>query len=140
MDAPRDLALSLGSSFAYDRFMRKPMTAKRKGSGRAATGHGPAISIHLPASLIASIDVWASEEGADSRSEAIRRLVEAGLEGEQRARRPSKRAAAKATELAGREIDRVSDQAATAEERESRKRRLLKGPREFRDVRVPKRK
>jgi metal-responsive CopG/Arc/MetJ family transcriptional regulator len=113
------------------------MTARRK--GRPATGHDPAISIRLPASLIASIDVWAKEEGADNRSEAIRRLVEAGLETAQRARPPSKRAAAKATEMAGREIDRVSDQAATAEEREIRKRRLLKGPKEFRDVRVPKR-
>lgn len=116
------------------------MTAKRKASGRSAPGHDPALSIRLPASLIASIDKWANEAGADDRSEAIRRLVEAGLEAARRARPPSKRAAAKAKEMAGREIDRVSDQAATAEERESRKHRLLKGPKEFRDMRVPKQK
>lgn len=42
---------------------------------------------------------------------------------------------AKATELAAREIDRVADKAATVEERATRKRRLIKGPKEFRDVR-----
>jgi hypothetical protein len=42
--------------------------------------------------------------------------------------------------MAGREIDPLGDQAATGEERAHRKRRLIKGPREFRDMRgdVPK--
>jgi hypothetical protein len=43
--------------------------------------------------------------------------------------------AAKAREMAGKEIDRLSDLLATEEERQRRKRRLLKGPKEFRDVR-----
>ena len=43
--------------------------------------------------------------------------------------------AAKALEMAGQEIDRLSDPSATDEERQRRKRRLLKGPKEFRDVR-----
>jgi hypothetical protein len=43
--------------------------------------------------------------------------------------------AAKARAMAGREIDRLSDPSATDEERQRRKRRLLKGPKEFRDVR-----
>ena len=41
----------------------------------------------------------------------------------------------KAAEMAGEAIDRQADQSATAEERESRKRRLLKGPAEFRELR-----
>ena len=41
----------------------------------------------------------------------------------------------KALGLAGQQIDKLSDQSATAEERQARKRRLLKGPREFRDIR-----
>ena len=41
----------------------------------------------------------------------------------------------KAREMAGKEIDRVSDPSATDEERQRRKRRLVKGPKEFRDVR-----
>src|SRR5262249_50022793 len=43
--------------------------------------------------------------------------------------------AAKARAMAGRQIDRLSDPSATEEERQRRKRRLLKGPKEFRDIR-----
>jgi ribosomal protein S27E len=43
--------------------------------------------------------------------------------------------AEKARAMAGQEIDRLSDPSATEEERQRRKRRLLKGPKEFRDVR-----
>ena len=50
-------------------------------------------------------------------------------------RRDAKRKAAK---MAGREIDRLGDQTATREERARRKRRLVKGPREFRDIRKNK--
>jgi hypothetical protein len=46
-----------------------------------------------------------------------------------------KRSQRKAAEMAGREIDRLGDQTATREERAQRKRRLIKGPREFRNVR-----
>ena len=42
---------------------------------------------------------------------------------------------AKALDLADQQIDKLSDQSASAEERQARKQRLLKGPREFRDVR-----
>ena len=37
--------------------------------------------------------------------------------------------------LAGEQIDKLSDPSATAEEQQQRKRRLLKGPKEFRDIR-----
>ena len=43
--------------------------------------------------------------------------------------------AAKASEMAGKEIDRVGDPLATDEERQLRKQRLIKGPQEFRDIR-----
>ncbi len=43
--------------------------------------------------------------------------------------------AAKASEMAGEEIDRLGDPLATEEERQLRKRRLIKGPQEFRDIR-----
>ena len=49
------------------------------------------------------------------------------------AARPKK--AAKAREMAGQEIDRLIDPSATDEERQRRKRRLLKGPKELRDIR-----
>jgi hypothetical protein len=50
----------------------------------------------------------------------------------------SKGAKRKAAKMAGREIDRLGDQTATSEERARRKRRLIKGPREFRDIRKNK--
>jgi succinate dehydrogenase/fumarate reductase flavoprotein subunit len=48
--------------------------------------------------------------------------------------------AAKARTMAGQEIDRLSAPSATEEERQRRKRRLLKGPKELRDVRSNRRK
>jgi hypothetical protein len=52
-----------------------------------------------------------------------------------------KRSQRKAAEMASREIDRLADQTATGEEQAQRKRHLIKGPREFRDMRgdLPKR-
>ena len=43
--------------------------------------------------------------------------------------------AARASEMAGREIDLLGDPSATDEERELRKQRLINGPQEFRDIR-----
>ncbi len=43
--------------------------------------------------------------------------------------------AAQAREMARQEIDGLMDPSATDEERQSRKRRLLRGPEEFRDIR-----
>jgi hypothetical protein len=83
-----------------------------------------------------TIDSWASkQEDKPPRSEAIRRLVEIGLAGSQPMGQRSPKAASKASELAGRQIDKLADSLATDEERHSRKRRLLKGPAEFRDIR-----
>jgi hypothetical protein len=42
---------------------------------------------------------------------------------------------AKASEMAGEEIDRLGDPLATDEERQLRKQRLIKGAQEFRDIR-----
>jgi hypothetical protein len=60
-----------------------------------------------------------------------------------RAKRPHVRTQLKnedAANLASPVIDRLSDCSATSEERQSRKRRLLKGPKEFRNVRRDQRK
>jgi hypothetical protein len=52
-----------------------------------------------------------------------------------RRRDAAQRKKQKAADLAGEVIDRNADHSATSEQRESRKRRLLKGPKEFRDMR-----
>ena len=79
-----------------------------------------------------ALDDWIDEQEDDpSRPEAIRRLVELGLANAQRAGGHIK----KSSEMAGQEIDRLGDPSATDEERQLRKRRLIKGPKEFRDIR-----
>jgi hypothetical protein len=108
---------------------------RRKKRGRPATGRDPFIGIRLPTELIGLIATWADREGASSRSEAIRRLVELGLAASAPARPHSPKAHAKSAALAHDVIDQHTDKNATAEEQASRKRRLLKGPSEFRDMR-----
>jgi hypothetical protein len=55
--------------------------------------------------------------------------------GTQSMKQRSPNAVAKARDLADQEIDKLSDQSTSAEQRHERKQRLLKGPREFRDIR-----
>jgi hypothetical protein len=88
----------------------------------------------MPQETIDAVDKWAASKDA-SRSEAIRRLVELGLAGSQPPRKRSTKAASKAREMAGQELDRLGNPSLPVEERERRKRRLTKGPSEFRDMR-----
>jgi hypothetical protein len=83
----------------------------------------------------AALDNWISAQDAPlTRPQAIRRLIEQALASAS-PRRRTKAEAAKASALAQRELEQVKvDDAAPAEEQERRKRRLLKGPKEFRDV------
>jgi hypothetical protein len=85
-----------------------------------------------------NVDLWAAKQGDHpGRSEAIRRLVEIGLTVEPKARpRIADRQKERAREMAGKAIDRMSDTTAPADAQAGRKRRLLKGPEEFRDSRV----
>src|SRR5437763_736149 len=51
-----------------------------KKRGRPATGTNPSIGVRLPAPTLASLDAWrAQQPGVPGRPEAIRRLIEAGL-------------------------------------------------------------
>jgi hypothetical protein len=60
------------------------------------------------------------------------------IKAESGGRPPSEKASVKAAAMAGNEIDRLCDLSATDEQRASRKRRLIKGPREFRKIRDEK--
>jgi hypothetical protein len=96
----------------------------------------PVTALRLPAGLRENVDVWAAQQpDKPGRSEAIRRLVQKGLASAQPARPRGNEAASKASKMAGKEIDRRADRSAPIAEQESRKRRLLKGPKEFRDIR-----
>jgi hypothetical protein len=96
----------------------------------------PFVGIQLPAELMADVDAWAKEVAVRSRSEAIRRLVEFGLARGKSAGAPPAKTAERAKQLAAKTIDHLLDPAAPIEESANRRRRLLKGPEEFREVRV----
>jgi hypothetical protein len=106
---------------------------RKRPRGRRAAGEA-VIAVTVSKSLLAQIDRWRRQRGAQTRSEAVGRLVEQAL-GIGQGRRMTRKFAATASELAGRAIDRLADQSATREERAKRKRRLIRGPQELRTTR-----
>jgi hypothetical protein len=130
----------------------------KKKRGRPATGKGEGILVRGHDDFLRPLDAWiARQKPRPSRPEAIRRLVEIGLA----APRPSDRTLrparslnlgamaqkepaqtakterlARARELASEAIDEMGDPTAHADERDERRRRLTKGPPEFREHRV----
>lgn len=114
--------------------MPKPQKKKR---GRPATGRDPVTAIRLPEELRVRVEAWAATlHDTPSRSEAIRRLVELGLASVRAARPHNRKSAATAAGMAGAMVDYLSDPSTPADVREKRKRRLLKGPSEFREMRT----
>src|SRR5262245_46476064 len=95
----------------------------------------PSSAIRLGPKLAAAIDRWGEANGVTSRSEAIRRLLQLGLSTSDPSRQRDLEAASKALELAAQELDKLIDPSTPDEERKMRKRRLLRGPKEFRDLR-----
>jgi hypothetical protein len=94
------------------------------------------FELRLEPKMIKRIDDWRRQQSdLPPRAEAMRRLVELGLPAAHPARRRGKKIGPKASEMAGRAIDRVEDRSVPAEDRARRKRRLLKGPQEFREMR-----
>jgi hypothetical protein len=71
-----------------------------------------------------SVQRWENEGGAAKGVRAKRPRLSAQIKNQD-----------EAANLAGQVIDRLADRSATSEERESRKRKLLKGPKEFRRLR-----
>jgi hypothetical protein len=87
--------------------------------------------------LRAAIVKWAeSQPDEPTLSDAIRRLVELGLDTANPPAQTTAKTADKAKELAGDAINQIADKSASADEKASRKRSLISGPEEFRNVRV----
>lgn len=101
---------------------------------RARAGSPPNRAVpevpRMPTALLADVDLWATANNV-TRSIAIRRLLKLGL-----TVKPAQMNAERAKELAASVIDDLADGAASADDRASRKRRLLKGPEEFRHARI----
>jgi hypothetical protein len=94
-------------------------------------------TVLLPAELLQQIDRWAAEQdGAPSQSEAVCELLKIGMAVGPSVRSADKPGSRTARKMAADQIDRMNDPSASPEEITSRKRRLLKGPEEFRDQRV----
>jgi hypothetical protein len=114
----------------------KTVLAKKK-RGPPPTGKGIQVVVRMQPAPLSALDAWATKQkDQPTRAEAIRRLVELGLAGTKKFAAASQQTAAMAKKLAAEQIDRMGDPAAPSEEQASRKRRLLKGPEEFRDARV----
>jgi hypothetical protein len=109
------------------------VTPKKK-RGRPATGRDPHVTSRMPTKLIAEVASWAAANDT-TRSEAIRRLVELGLAVKTRSA-PSDRQRAEIADLASKTIDSLTAETTDNNEKANRKRRLIKGPEEFREVRV----
>jgi hypothetical protein len=114
-------------------------TVHKKSRGRpAGKTYSETIPARLEPATVASLDAWAFANDV-SRSEAIRRLVEIGLAKSSTPKRPrvlstarqgAERAAELAADVIGEQMPNTSD-----EEKTTRRRRLIKGPSEFRTVR-----
>ena len=115
--------------------MKSSIPVNQKKKGRPTTGQDPVSALRLSTKLAQAIDRWAARNKAASRSHAIRSLIELGLAGSRPVRQTNPRAAAKASDMASRQIDKLANPAMPEDERRARKRRLVKGPREFRDMR-----
>jgi hypothetical protein len=114
--------------------MVRPEKKARRGRPPAG-GRDPMVAIRMAKALIANADAWA-RANRTGRSEAIRRLVELGLSVKTATKQPSAARGARAKQLAAQAIEKMVDPTLHPDERAQRRRRLTKGPEEFRDVRI----
>jgi hypothetical protein len=117
--------------------MAKTSVVPKKRRGPPPTGKGIQVGERWHPSELAAIDAWiaASNDKTLTRAHAIRRLVALGLRVKTRSE-PSELQRAAIADLASQAIDSLTAGAANNDEKASRKRRLIKGPEEFREARV----
>jgi hypothetical protein len=108
-----------------------------KKRGPAPPGKGIQVGERWHPPELIAIDAWiaASNEKTLTRAHAIRRLVALGLN-VKRIGKLSDQQKNRAREMAGRAIDTMTDSAASLDDQIGRKRRLTKGPPEFREDRI----
>jgi hypothetical protein len=139
LEPGRKLLLPLGLLLGYPEFMAKSINdIPKKQRGRPSTGgRREGVMVRLEPAQFEALDGWIKKHDVESRPEAIRRLVELGLK-VKAPTGPSRNAlrASLAAELAAKAIDGIVDPSAPPEERAQRRRRLTKGPLEFREDRV----
>src|SRR5690242_18375260 len=98
--------------------------AEKRGRGRPKKKGGAGIQIGMrwPKATLDAVEVWSSAQNdAPGRPEAIRRLVELALSVAKPPQSGAHKGAGKAKAMAGAQIERMSDPAASEEERQKRK-------------------
>ena len=96
---------------------------------------GETITVRMSSAALKALDDWRRRQtGSPGRAEAICRLV--GQLTPAGARPTADESQNKAAELASREIDKLGAKIGHGEERAKRKRHLIKGPIEFREIRA----
>jgi hypothetical protein len=113
-------------------FRKQEIERPAQKEGRGLPGFGCKVGARLGT----AVDQWASSQSdKPTRPEAIRRLVELGLTVKPKSV-PTERQRAALADLASKAIDSLTSGEPDSDEKASRKRRLIKGPEEFREVRV----
>jgi len=117
--------------------MKKSIKVKPKRGRPPTGGRDPLMGLRVSDQLRGKIVHWAENQpDRPTLSEATRRLVALGLTVRMKSKQTTAERATRAKELAATEIEKVSDPSATQEERTQRRRRLTRGPQEFREDRV----
>ena len=117
--------------------MKKSIKVEPKRRGRPATGRDPVMGLRMSPNLKGAVVKWAENQpDKPTLSEATRRLVEIGLTVKAKSKQAPVDRASRARELAAKAIEKMGDPLATQEERVQRRRRLTRGPQEFREDRV----
>jgi hypothetical protein len=113
--------------------MATTIRESKQGRGRVP---GTQISVRVQREFLKALDQWRKQQkNRPSRTDAMRQLAEAGLAKIDRQPKVRRRPGLAANNMAARVIDALADQSALPENRAKRKRRLLKGPKEFRNMR-----
>ena len=97
----------------------------------------PLMGFRADPEIRAAIVRWAEQQPDElTLSESVRRLVELGLTVSTKPKQAPATRADRAKELASKAIDKVTAGAPNDDVKANRKRRLIKGPEEFREDRV----
>jgi metal-responsive CopG/Arc/MetJ family transcriptional regulator len=111
------------------------VNAKKRGRPKT-TGKGELIGVRILPPLLKELDAWiGGQKPRPSRPEAIRRFLERALARSSNDRSTSKQKAQKASELADHAAEHIVNKSMPPEEQERRKRAIVRGPKEFRDIR-----
>jgi hypothetical protein len=115
-----------------------PTSKSRTGKKSRGRPRKDPTSIHLTLlpEQLGALDGWIDGQAdKPSRPEAIRRLLTHALASRVRTGRSGKETTREASDMAARAVEHLSDRSVPAEEQARRKRALIKGPKEFRDIR-----